>query len=358
MKIKQRLLLIILIIILISAVIVAFLLQKDRNTPSGNIHTFFHLYSDLSSSVLTQILSDFSGLYPEVQIDNTNLPYQDLKKEINIFINNETEEDKEPVSLISVSGRDINDLHLQDDTFTPWTGSRWRLYYNSSRLLDFGLTEEDITGGMDLDFNSFCEYFSEKLPENSFLFAFSGKQPMWWLAWIQHLQLSLSKGNQPDDYNPGLWETALKEWDKLIEKGLINNNFKSVSIPDSFYMISTGEALFVLSDNSVYTVYTPRERENLNVVFFPGSAADKWIVGSDFYLGITGNKEDSRNQFMAANLLKDYLFSDPVRNILLEKSGVVIYPPENSGKMNEIPSLTLKIREEGISPLLNYFSSY
>lgn len=349
----------------ISALLMAMLLfflylynVKNRE-PAGNIKAYFHLYHDPAKESLRGILHNFSASHPDIQVESRILPYQDMKKALAEDLGSPTGGSDELI-LTVLADTDIPRNEEWSGAFAPWTGDTWGLYYNSERLAEAGYTGGEPAELAKSDFDTFVDSLRSAAEGEEVLF-YVGAEYSWpWLAWIQHLQLEglpegIQEGEGPGDYSPAAYRTGLERWDLLVENGLINADFVSAGLADSYYSISRGRALFVLSDSKIYDAYLPSERGQILSLPFPGLARRGLRVGSSFSLGLIYSEDTSSRTIAAGKLLINYLRSEEVRTSFLRSTGIpLLSAPTGEESIEEVPSITRMVRDPELMDLLEY----
>ncbi len=327
------------------------LAEPEEPAPRGRILCFLHLYSSPAKETLTDILEKFNLTYPQIDLEYTILPYQDMLKALDPAL--ETETDKETIILTALSGREF-DLHSNINIpESSWTGSRWELFFNEERLNTLGLDQDTLRELGSEGFSSFLSSLKDRTDPGEYLF-FTGANYSWpWLAWIQHLQLSESGGIQPPGYSLSDWERGISGWRELIENGWMNPDFRQQNWARSQFSISEGKSLFVLSDSGIYNIYLPGERNKIEAIPFPGSEQGGWQVGSSFYLCLIGPEGTVPETVLAGELLRDYLSSNGIRQRFLEKTGIILNEQSSIGINREIPSITHKVRDPELMELID-----
>lgn len=357
MKLKNLVFLAALLLIGVIGGLVAFRHSSQQQAiQRGHISAFFHLYSSPSREALTLLLQEFAGFYPEVELSYKIEPYQDLRRSLAARLS-ESPPGKNEVIISVLAGRDLDayDGHYREAV--PWISSAWRLYYDSRRLAVLGFKREELTALSASGMDSFTAAFNDYTTGDEPLFCLGADFYLPWLAWIQHLQLSATGGYSPTGYRPSDWAEGIREWKTLSDSGYFNADHEEINFALSQLAISQGKGLFVLSDESIYNTYPPRERIHLDSLSFPGAETGNWQVGSSFYLGVFPGaqvKEDDSTSL--EELLLDYLFSEGVRDRFLSATGIPLLTRSSSRTLREIPSLTQKVDDPQLQELLKYLN--
>ncbi|MBI9104105.1 MAG: hypothetical protein JEY99_16940 [Spirochaetales bacterium] len=113
------------------------------------------------------------------------------------------------------------------------------------------------------------------------------------------------------------WSDGINLWEELKNSGLFNYDYNSASFTPSLFSIKRNEALFVLSDSTIYSTYLPEDREDLASIPFPGSIEQNWVVGSGFYFGTLLADDKNKSSAKMAELFQNFLFSSSVREDFL-----------------------------------------
>ncbi len=190
-------------------------------------------------------------------------------------------------------------------------------------------------------------------PESVFILGANYYWP--WLAWIQHLYAAENNGRMPEDYEIETWNEAIEEWESLSSReGVFNEDYRELNFAGSALGIQDGDGLFVLSDSTIFQVYTPDERPGLGSIPFPG--ARSWEIGTGFYTSVL-DLDTSGASLRAASAYRAYLHSREVREEMLAVSGIPLLPLSRDSDRpakREIPSITQNVRDIEIQDLLKY----
>jgi len=347
----KKLLMVILPVVAVLLGFTAYVLGRPV-TPSGDVHAFFHFYASPARETLEAVLEDYSDAYPGVNLTYTILPYQDLKRQ---------REDGSPELLsdphrILVSSLTASDLEDAGLVISPgsWTGQEWRLCYNREVLEGLGLSEADLTAAGLAGFDHLVETLQPKLAPGQALFSVGARFYLPWLTWVQHLEVEAKKGAVPGDYSADSWARGIVRFDSLVESGGVNENYRDINEAESILRMFRGDSLFVLSNSSLYSVLLPANRPRVGSLPFPGSTEQGWYIGSGFYLAFQSSREKDKAVIKAAEALITHLRSPEVREVFLEKAGVLLKPEDSRQALREIPSLTQTAGRDDLEELLRY----
>ncbi len=315
------------------------------------LKVFFHLYTSPAKAQLAQALNDFSAEYPYINLEYHINPYQDMRKKLL----EELGRPDEKFGIVSVlAGKDLNLIKDKSSIPAPWISSTWNLFYNSKRLESFGYTRDDLFRLSNQGLKVFSETLEQTLPDDEYVFSV-GTAFYWpWLSWIQHLEILEDKGRSPVGYSPEDWKSGIDSWDKLVEDRFINPDFSMQNFASSQLAVSTGKSLFVLSDSSIYSTYPPAERSEIDSIPFPGTTAQKWQIGSGYYLSGSFRADEKRSILDAEDLLISYLHSDEVRDRFLRNAGIRLLSKESKPALRDIPSLTQRAGDPELQDLLKF----
>jgi len=257
------------------------------------------------------------------------------------------------IILTVLTGADLGGDNNGETGFYPWISDTWGLFYSRSRLEEAGYSRSELmesaAGGLD----TFITELAGVCSEDEYLF-YTGASYSWpWLAWIQHLELEASRGQVPAGFTSGDYSRGIGKWNKLVADGLVNPDFADTGLAASLYSIRGGEGLFVLSDSSIYGAYLPDERSEIESIPFPGSIEQGWQIGGSFYLGLIYGENTPDEVVRAGALLNEYLRNGEIRERFLQKTGILLLPETTPGDLNEVPSLTQKVRDPELRELLS-----
>ena len=342
------------IAILILLVILLFAVIETIRTPvvpSGKITAYFHLYSSPVKEQLEQVFLKFSREYPEVELVYYIEPYLDMRrKKIDFLSNNQLSEDH--VVISSSTAADIRD----GSEISPglWTGTDWKLFYNSEVLSQLNISEEDLQEISQLRFMDFIKTLSPGLKSNQTLFAVSSRYYIQWLSWLQHLELEQNSGRMPKSFALSEWQDSIDLFNELVESGYINPDHGDINEASTALRMFKGEALFSLSTDSIYSIFLPGDRKYIKQLNFPGSLKQGWNVGSGFYLTMKKPEKVTRNANAAAHAFFEYLRSDEVIDQMLKTTGVKLHPARTRGMLIEIPTISDQVGNAELYEIIDY----
>lgn len=319
--------------------------------PKGKVTAFFHLYSSPVKEELEQVLSNFSRMYPEVELVYSIEPYLDMKRRrTDFFSNNQLAEDHAVVS--SLIAADIP----ENSEISPgsWTGTEWKLFYNSEVLSQLNTSEEDLQVMSESGLTDFIENLSPRLKPDQTLFAASSRYYIQWLSWLQHLELEQSSGRMPNSLALENWQDSIDKFNRLVESGYINQDHGDINEASTALRMFQGDALFTLATDSIYSIFLPADRTSIRSLTFPGSSDQGWFVGSGFYLTMTKPQKITRGAEAAAQLLIEYLRSDEVISQILRTTGVKLHPVRTRQMFNEIPSISDQVGNTELQEIIDY----
>ncbi len=317
--------------------------------PKGKITAFFHLYSSPVKEQLEQVLLKFSREYPEVELVYYIEPYLDMRREkIDFLSNNRLSEDH--VVISSSTAADIREDSEISQGF--WTGTDWKLFYNSEVLSQLNISEENLQEISQLRLMDFIKTLSPGLNSNQTLFAVSSRYYIQWLSWLQHLELEQNSGRMPKSFALSEWQDSIDLFNELVESGYINPDHGDINEASTALRMFKGEALFSLSTDSIYSIFLPGDRKYIKQLNFPGSLKQGWNVGSGFYLTTVKPEEITRGADAAAQVLIEYLRSDEVINRVLRTTGVKLHPVRTRGMLVEIPSISVQVRNKELQEII------
>lgn len=348
---KNRFIWIVLIIILL--LVLTFwkiFIYKSEIIPKGNVIVYLHLYSDTLKLNINSMLDEFNSFYPEIKITTIIKPYQDMRRILEADLKSPS---ADHVIVSVLSGQDLEKLKA-DHNSSPWISYVWKLYYNKNRLNDIGYDEESLNSLSNLGMDSFIADFEDKLSEGESLYALGTKFYLPWIMWLQHLQLMADNGKMPGGYNVSEWEKGLESWETLQESGHFDKNYHDMNMAYSQIAITEGDSLFVLSDSSIFSTYSPAGRSELGAIPFPGSVSQGWEVGSNFYLEMFAAEDSPESSILSAELIIDYLRSEGVSQRFLKQTGILLLPDKERSGIKEIPAMTHHSMELEIQDLLRY----
>lgn len=341
------------VVILIIAILLLFVIIRNSEkpvAPSGNISAFFHLYSSFSKETLEGILDEFKSLYPDIKLEYTILPYQDMKRKM-AFLRDGLLSDPETVIVSTLIAADINNENISVSPGS-WTGQEWRLYYNKEVLAEAGMTEEDLVLLASENLDYFLSILSLKVEKGRTYFSVGASFYLPWLAWVQHLELGSSKGKMPNNFSVESWSRGIEQFDSLVRDGYVNSDFLEINNAESILRMFRGESLFALSTQSLYSIFLSVNRSKLSSIPFPGSEKQGWYVGSSFYIASQTTPETDKSAVKAANTLISYLRSNEIRERFLLKTGILLKEEQKLNGLVELPSITQIARENDLNKLL------
>ncbi len=349
---KKVILLIISILIILFALLGFFTFKSRTIVPSGVIKCYFHLYSPTVKESFNTLLDEFESFYPEITLVRVIEPYQDMKKTLSDDM--KTVSDPTSPTIAVLTGQDVNDIFGKSPTSSPWISYTWELYYNTEALSELGYNEESIQSFSTAGFEEFLKEFSPLSKTDRPLFSLGADYYWPWLVWVQHLELLLHNGKNPQGVTPEDWSEGIAYMEFLFDSNLFNSDFRTRNFAWSQLAVNSGESLFVLSDSNIYRNIPPRERDFLGSVPFPGSVGQKWVVGSNFYLEAYASEEVSPNTLAAGDLLLDYLRSEGIRQRFLKQTGIRFLPDQGQRERKDIPSIAHRTIETEMQELLKY----
>lgn len=342
--------------------IISFFLKKTE--PEGKITAFFHLYSYPVNEYLANKLIEFDNAYPGIELEYAILPYLDMKRGKKQFLESlspsgdgeEIRTRLEENNQIIISAQLINDI-APDEHISPgsWTGTEWKIYYHEPFLNALGLTTDDLEKVKKYSIDQFTDYFSSHIGGNQTIFAASSQFYIQWLSWIQHIALMENKGKMPKDFSLETWQPSIDLFKELVSRDYINQDHGEINEATAAFRMYNGEALFVLSTDSIYSLFTPDKWSNIKSIPFPGSHSQNWHVGSGFYLTTKSPQKPNRALRAAERVFIDFLRSDEVITDFLRDVDIKLNPEMSwNSKSREIPSISDMVNQSPINELIDY----
>ena len=324
--------------------LVLVLVPPERSEPTVKIMAFFHLYNEPVRDHLEVILEDFRGFYPEVELEYRIEPYKDMKRSLVESLNDRSSltEDSETWGIVSVlSAGDEALVPAEVETPSNWISSSWRLYYSKKRLEDLGYDQRSVSVLSASGLEEFTEVLSAETRDGETLFVTGTMFRLPWIAWVQHLEILARNGEMPEGAALEDWARGMDAFEVLAAGGLINPDHRQLNQAGSQLGILEGRGLFVLSDESIYSTYSPADRGRLQSIPFPGSENQGWRIGSGVILGGFTSSETDPRVAEAEDLLLDYLHSEGVSERFLRETGIRLLPRRTSRfAVKDLPSLT------------------
>ncbi len=319
--------------------------------PNGKVTAFFHLYSSPVKEQLEQALSNFSHMYPEVELAYSIEPYLDMKRtRADLLSRGQLPEDHAVISSLIAA-----DIPENSETSPgSWTGTEWKLYYNSEILSQLDTSEEDLQALSESGLASFLEALSPRLKPDQTLFAASSRYYIQWLSWLQHLELEQSSGRMPRSFSLENWQSSIDRFNSLVESGYVNQDHDDINEASTALRMFQGEALFTLATDSIYSIFLPGDRARIRSLSFPGSTNQGWFVGSGFYLTTTRPEKITRGAEAAARAFVEYLRSDEVISEILRTTGVKLHPTRTRGMLKEIPAMSDQVASPELQEIMDY----
>ena len=327
-----------------------------RPAPPARIEAFFHLYGEPVNERLVAVLEDFRGFYPEIELEYRIAPYKEMRRFLEESLTDRAArpEDTESWGIVSVLAAGDSDL-VPAGAPPPgnWISSSWQLFYSLDRLQELGYDDRTISVLAASGFEEFVDALSGETGSGETLFITGTRFRLPWIAWVQHLELLARDGAMPEGAGIADWARGIAAFEDLAGRGLINPDHPRLNQAGSQLGITQGRGLFVLSDESIYSTYSPGERSRLGSVPFPGSESRGWRVGSGILLGGFTPPESDPRSAEAEDLLLEYLHSEGVSERFLRETGIRLLPRRTSlFAVTELPSLTGMVGDSKYRDLL------
>ena len=328
---KRWLLIVGMVIIAGASILTTALLRRrgtEGPTESVDLDMIIPWGDDTGLEYFNQEAETFQDLYPHIGVTVRYLPLGDLNRQWQSGWS-DTPPDLAVLSVFT------DDIYLDVEHLTPWTGSTWSLYLNTDAVERAGIWNEGIPEEWNRGSLSIQEFeiWMEKVFEGGITPITVGALFAWPLAaWLQHIALSLSGGAENEFLTNGeltqAAATAVAVWNRWRENGWIVDDWADKDWPFSVQDLVNGRSAIALLSTSLASSIPRSSEDRIVMVPFPRGKTFVWTVGSLWNVAIPAKTEHPEE----AQLLYDFFTSEGVTRRLTEKLRTTFYSPGGSNQ--------------------------